>query len=70
MTNTKYRVEFTEVLPGERKLSRNDLVTGDITAVQDHLDRFSWIIGSATVTEFVGSDAQGRIVPATEWCLD
>jgi len=65
---TKYRVQFTEVLlPSNRRVERDDCVPGDIAAVQAHLDRFTWVIGSVTVTEFFGSDAAGHVIDTSDW---
>jgi hypothetical protein len=64
---TKYRIDFTEVLPGRRHEKQSILVAGTLDDVQDRMDRFNWIIESAHVTEYVGSDAVGRTVPLNEW---
>lgn len=56
MTTTKYRVTFTEILHG-RPDRRCDLVIGDVTAVQAHLDRYTWVVDTVEVIEYVGSDA-------------
>lgn len=65
----KYRVDFTEMINGQMQ-TRCDMVSGDVTAVQEHLDRFAWIVDTVTVTEYVGSDAVGRILPTEKWCQD
>lgn len=64
---TTYRVSFTEILSGGRRVQQDAMVRGDLTAVQDHLDRTAWIIESVAVTEYIGSDATGRPVPLDEW---
>ena len=66
--NAKYRVQYTEMIPGGARYKQDDLVMGDLQTVRDYLDtRSIWSYDPITITEHTQSDGIGRIVPASEW---
>jgi hypothetical protein len=68
---TRYRVQYTEVVPGGAHYRQDDIVyPGDrgIFSINDYLDqRHIWAADPIVVTEHTQSDGIGRIVPAGEW---
>lgn len=64
----RYRVQYTEMMPGGSRYRQDDLVIGDLEAVRDYLDaRSIWSYSPIVITEHTQSDGIGRIVPASEW---
>jgi hypothetical protein len=65
MTQIKHRVQYTELTGAQQTRTAQDaIVYGDIAAVQAYLDERTWAADlPLTITEYVGSDAAGRILP-------
>jgi hypothetical protein len=68
---TRYRIQYTEVVPGETHYRQDDIVyPGDrgVLSILDYLDKRSvWAADPIVVIEHTQSDGNGRIVPASEW---
>ena len=64
----RYRIQYTEVLPGGYHSRQDDLISGDLQSVRDYLDaRRIYGRDPIVITEHTQSDGNGRIVPASEW---
>jgi hypothetical protein len=65
---TRYRVEYTEVKPGNYHDLQCDMIDGDLTTVRDYFDaRHISAVAPILVIEQTKSDGYGRVVPASEW---
>lgn len=63
-----YRVQYTEVVPGDHHYRQDESVRGTLADVRAYLDtRTVWAADPIIVTEHLQSDSAGRIVPASEW---
>lgn len=71
MGMTRYRIQYTEVVPGGSHYRQDDIVhAGErgVLSVLDYLDQRSvWAADPIVVIEHTQSDGFGRIVPASEW---
>jgi hypothetical protein len=64
----RYRVQYTEMIPGGARYHQDDLVRGTLADVRDYLDaRHIWAADPIVIIEHTQSDSPGRIVPASEW---
>lgn len=65
---TRYRVQYTEMIPGGARYRQDDMVHGDLEAVRTYFDQRAILAAdSIVVIEQIASDGPGRIVPAGEW---
>ena len=68
MSTSKYRVQYTEMIPGGARYRQDDMVYGDLESVRNYFDaRDVWAADPMVVIEQGPSDGFGRVVPASEW---